>query len=184
MTIAISEKLCEIDGKRVGTVAGFRRHKNRGDDPCLPCLEAARHSWRESRRRWAHRNPEGAQAIRDRWRQRNPDWKAEYQARTNEKRGATFSTLRKKAPQIVLRDGSWDCHYCGVDVRDNFQIDHVHPICKADTYPGEHISELANLVICCGPCNRSKGQWLLEEWAERPNYRHLSPLTNERNNDD
>ena len=52
------------------------------------------------------------------------------------------------------------CCYCGDTATE---WDHLRPIIK-DKKPTGYISEIANLVPCCGKCNQSKGNKNWEEW--------------------
>ena len=74
------------------------------------------------------------------------------------------SKPRRKAPLLAARDGGWWCSYCGCDVEDDYQVDHVHPVSRASEYEGVDINELSNLVLACPSCNISKSNYLLSEW--------------------
>jgi hypothetical protein len=60
---------------------------------------------------------------------------------------------------IIERDGR-TCHYCG-DRPERLCADHVVPLSRGGT------NDEDNLVACCIPCNSSKCDKLLEEWAGR-----------------
>jgi 5-methylcytosine-specific restriction endonuclease McrA len=53
---------------------------------------------------------------------------------------------------IFARDG-WACQYCGSE-RGNLTVDHVIPRSKGGS------SAWDNIVTCCAPCNRRKGDRL------------------------
>ena len=53
---------------------------------------------------------------------------------------------------IFARDG-WSCQYCG-SAHGNLTVDHVIPRSKGGT------SGWDNIVTCCAPCNRRKGDRL------------------------
>ena len=55
---------------------------------------------------------------------------------------------------VFARDG-WACQYCGS--RSNLTVDHVIPRSKGGS------SSWDNIVASCGPCNRRKGDQLLEQ---------------------
>lgn len=61
--------------------------------------------------------------------------------------------------EVFERD-DYTCRYCG-DRGVTLECDHVVPISKGGT------NELGNLVTACAPCNRSKRDKALEEWAGR-----------------
>ncbi len=52
------------------------------------------------------------------------------------------------------------CAYCG---DKHTEWDHFKPLIK-DKKPTGYISEIYNLVPCCGKCNQSKGNRNWEEW--------------------
>lgn len=58
---------------------------------------------------------------------------------------------------VFKRDG-FVCCYCGDDVSDDPQCDHVLPISRGGQ------NSLDNLVTACRPCNSSKGDKTPEEW--------------------
>lgn len=57
----------------------------------------------------------------------------------------------------VLDRDNWTCTYCG---RPADQCDHVVPRAAGGS------DDLANLVACCGVCNRKKGPRTPEQWGE------------------
>jgi len=46
------------------------------------------------------------------------------------------------------------CHYCGVYMKNRFEVDHYIPLSRGGTH------EPGNIVLACMPCNRSKGNKL------------------------
>jgi len=52
------------------------------------------------------------------------------------------------------------CAYCGDPATE---WDHLRPLVR-DKQPTGHISEIGNLVPCCGKCNQSKGNKPWREW--------------------
>lgn len=65
-----------------------------------------------------------------------------------------WSSLRL---EVFERD-NFLCAYCGCDVSDDPQCDHIHPISRG----GENI--LSNLATACRSCNSSKGDKTPDEW--------------------
>ena len=61
---------------------------------------------------------------------------------------------RKITRRAVFARDRWTCQYCG-GVRGTLTIDHVVPRSRGGT------SEWENIVACCAPCNRRKGDRLL-----------------------
>lgn len=77
----------------------------------------------------------------------------------------TKDTLRKRAigsnwaecRQAVFDRDGFVCAYCKT-AEGPFEIDHIFPVVRG----GE--SNLDNLCVACGPCNRSKGGRSPQEW--------------------
>lgn len=61
---------------------------------------------------------------------------------------------RKITRRAVFARDRWTCQYCG-GVRGSLTIDHVVPRSRGGT------SSWENIVACCAPCNRRKGDRLL-----------------------
>ena len=98
----------------------------------------------------------------------NRQWKLDNPEKARASSAPYFEALAGKkpyrlAPHIAERDGSWNCAYCGKDVSDCHEVDHVWPVSKADRYLGGDISELDNLVLACRSCNASKNNKTLAE---------------------
>src|SRR5215203_5956768 len=60
---------------------------------------------------------------------------------------------RKITRRAVFARDRWTCQYCGHE-RGNLTVDHVIPRSKGGT------STWDNIVTCCAPCNRRKGDRL------------------------
>jgi 5-methylcytosine-specific restriction endonuclease McrA len=60
---------------------------------------------------------------------------------------------RKITRRAVFARDRWTCQYCGHE-RGNLTVDHVVPRSKGGTSTWE------NIVTCCAPCNRRKGDRL------------------------
>ena len=60
---------------------------------------------------------------------------------------------RKITRRAVFARDAWTCQYCGHE-RGNLTVDHVIPRSKGGT------SGWDNIVACCAPCNRRKGDRL------------------------
>lgn len=74
------------------------------------------------------------------------------QRRRAEKLGLPFSLERAQLAIMVRRALESVCPYCcrALTVK-NFTLDHDRPIARGGSF------ELANLTVCCDPCNRAKG---------------------------
>jgi 5-methylcytosine-specific restriction endonuclease McrA len=68
---------------------------------------------------------------------------------------------------IFARDG-WACQYCGSE-RGNLTIDHVIPRSKGGA------SSWDNIVTCCAPCNRRKGDRLPNQAGMHPRHAPRPP---------
>ena len=65
---------------------------------------------------------------------------------------------------LGLRRTDLRCAYCN----DKFnEWDHLRPIVR-DGRPTGYITEIANLVPCCSPCNQSKSGTDWDEWITGP----------------
>lgn len=71
--------------------------------------------------------------------------------------GVTASEWQRIRMAVFARD-KFTCQYCGADDKA-LDCDHVIPVSRGG------ITHEANLVTACFPCNRSKGDKLIEEWA-------------------
>ena len=60
---------------------------------------------------------------------------------------------RKITRRAVFARDRWTCQYCGHE-RGNLTVDHVIPRSKGGTQSWD------NIVTCCAPCNRRKGDRL------------------------
>jgi hypothetical protein len=75
--------------------------------------------------------------------------------------------------RIVIGRSDGRCWYCGKPVADaDFEIDHIVPVARGGR------SYLRNLAACCGDCNESKSDQLVEEWLE-PHLASLQQIARE-----
>jgi 5-methylcytosine-specific restriction endonuclease McrA len=72
---------------------------------------------------------------------------------------------RKITRRAVFARDDWTCQYCGS--RSNLTVDHVIPRSKGGSADWE------NIVACCAPCNRRKGDHL-------PHQANMHPKTTPR----
>jgi 5-methylcytosine-specific restriction endonuclease McrA len=68
---------------------------------------------------------------------------------------------------VFARDG-WTCQYCGHE-RSHLTVDHVIPRSKGGP------STWDNIVTCCAPCNRRKGDRLPAQANMVPNQKPSAP---------
>ena len=77
---------------------------------------------------------------------------------------------RKITRRAVFARDRWTCQYCGGE-RASLTIDHVVPRCKGGP------SSWENIVTCCAPCNRRKGDRLPREAGMIPRKQPKPPST-------
>jgi 5-methylcytosine-specific restriction endonuclease McrA len=75
---------------------------------------------------------------------------------------------RKITRRAVFARDRWTCQYCGRE-RGNLTVDHVIPRSKGGR------STWDNIVTCCGPCNRRKGDRLPVQANMVPTRRPKAP---------
>lgn len=51
------------------------------------------------------------------------------------------------------------CAYCGTSIVEGATVDHMAPLSR------EGSNAIANIALCCGPCNSGKGAQTLVEFA-------------------
>jgi 5-methylcytosine-specific restriction endonuclease McrA len=71
------------------------------------------------------------------------------------------------------RKGLLFCWYCGKgdlvsrnNRHNSLTIDHMVPVCRGGTHDEE------NLAVCCGHCNKDKGEMLLDDFISSRNFRN------------
>ena len=73
--------------------------------------------------------------------------------------------LTKTERYTILKKAKWRCAICGIKLKYSKQhqfgevvahMDHIHPVSKAESYPG-YIHELKNFQVLCPRCNLMKG---------------------------
>ncbi|MBA3301099.1 MAG: HNH endonuclease [Thermoleophilaceae bacterium] len=75
---------------------------------------------------------------------------------------------RKITRRAVFARDSWTCQYCGI-VRGTLTVDHVIPRSKGGP------SSWENIVTCCAPCNRRKGDRLPRQARMHPANKPKAP---------
>jgi 5-methylcytosine-specific restriction endonuclease McrA len=75
---------------------------------------------------------------------------------------------RKITRRAVFARDQWTCQYCGHE-RGSLTVDHVIPRSKGGTSTWE------NIVTCCAPCNRRKGDRLPRQVGMKPRSRPSAP---------
>ncbi len=75
---------------------------------------------------------------------------------------------RKITRRAVFARDRWTCQYCGTE-RNSLTVDHVVPRSKGGS------STWDNIVACCAPCNRRKGDRLPKQVGMRPRRKPAPP---------
>ena len=75
---------------------------------------------------------------------------------------------RKITRRAVFARDHWSCQYCGVE-RSTLTVDHVIPRSKGGS------SSWDNIVTCCVPCNRRKGDRLPRQAGMHPRKKPAAP---------
>lgn len=162
-----------------GTVNGYARHYNAGEDPCDECREACRI---ESGRRWhkvSHLYAEKKREYQAAYRQRNREAILEAdRKRYRDDPGSFNNRTRERRQKIrIATDGhSWNdlsahhgstCYLCGLEVdlelehgwSDSKSEDHVIPVHLEDS-PGDVIE---NVRWTHMRCNLRKGRKTIDQ---------------------
>jgi hypothetical protein len=64
---------------------------------------------------------------------------------------------------LGMKPGEERCVYCG---KESSGLDHLRPLVEGGR-PTGYITEIANLVPCCGRCNSRKGNASWRDWMSR-----------------
>jgi hypothetical protein len=64
---------------------------------------------------------------------------------------------------LRMERGEERCVYCG---KESTTLDHLRPLVEGSR-PSGYITEIANLVPCCGRCNSCKGNIAWRQWMAR-----------------
>jgi 5-methylcytosine-specific restriction endonuclease McrA len=75
---------------------------------------------------------------------------------------------RKITRRAVFARDLWTCQYCGTK-RNSLTVDHVIPRSKGGG------SDWGNIVTCCAPCNRRKGDRLPAQVGMSPRRKPKAP---------
>ena len=117
----------------------------------------------ERSRRWREENPERYhasltyEARREHFETRREYYKAivrNYQARKRDAEGQHTD----EDVQALYEEQEGKCAYCGIELGDDFHVDHVIPLSRGGANSPD------NLALACVFCNCSKSGQLLEEW--------------------
>jgi 5-methylcytosine-specific restriction endonuclease McrA len=81
-------------------------------------------------------------------------------SRRAKKLNATGKYTKEDVLNLLIKQ-NYKCKYCGCDIKEYYEVDHIIPLSKGGSnWPD-------NLCIACRYCNRSKGNKTLEEFKEK-----------------
>lgn len=121
--------------------------------------------YRKSARRYRLRHPDKCRKATAEWGKRNPEKRLEYVHRRRARRlGGSVNNTAPAFYMFVRSKKKIPCYYCGKIISGkSAHVDHVIALAKS----GNHSSE--NLCASCPPCNQSKHDKSLSEWAPKNN---------------
>ena len=83
-----------------------------------------------------------------------------FRIKNQERRGFLIGQLSPSIIQNLFQKQSGKCVGCGIDLIDNFHLDHIMPISRG----GLNVD--SNVQLLCPPCNLSKGSKTMQEWKQ------------------
>jgi len=96
-------------------------------------------------------------AVSRAWHKANPERSAVIAKAKKAKRRAVGQLSATDLHAIYERQGG-KCFWCAVDLHGHYHADHYIPVARGG------LTEPANMVASCGPCNMSRGSKLPSEW--------------------
>lgn len=114
----------------------------------------------ERARKWYAEHPDKVLESQRKWNAEHPEIVKARQKVRNMRRRDKSGAPRSKAIVDLYKRSKGKCYYCGVDVGQNYHIDHVIPLTRGGT------NDLSNLVIACPSCNLRKHDKLPHEFVE------------------
>lgn len=103
-----------------------------------------------------------------RWAEANPEKNLERIDRYKAQRAAAEGFYSDADVARIRADLQDRCGYCGEDLDDGSEIDHITPVSRGGS------NDPSNLTLCCLSCNRTKGDKTLSEYREWRMERRLS----------
>lgn len=139
----------------------FRKHakgKDGFEHICNKCRQTLRKTQQaklknnEYMRLWRSKNKEKDLSYQ-KARRENPLFRAMYKAasaNTKARKIGVIGILTKENIEFRVKEQESKCYYCGIDITNVYEIDHVIPFYLSGS------NTLDNIVACCKQCNRSK----------------------------
>jgi len=112
-----------------------------------------RDEYRERGRRFKRLNPEKIRESAKR-QQQKPEVRLRHRVRQAQRnrrlKDRSDGSITVDAINEMGERQGWMCVYCDVPIRDEFHIDHIHPVSRG----GAH--SIRNIQLLCAPCNLRK----------------------------
>ncbi len=97
-------------------------------------------------------------------------WRAKGQNHRARKWNAEGTITAKDIKQLMVSQNE-TCHYCGTNITDNYEVDHMIPLSRSGS------NTVDNICLTCPSCNERK-------WHRTPEeFRNLIPYTSDYNLD-
>ena len=108
---------------------------------------------------WKRENPERALNHQRQARKNNPEKYRSYVRNRRASIAEADGFHDEKDIDGILKGQGFICAACPEDLSRGYEVDHVHPVSRGGSnWP-------SNLQCLCMPCNRSKGDKTMDEWA-------------------
>lgn len=109
-------------------------------------------------KKWTDAHKDQIKKVRTIWRKKNPEKQRAYARRWRRKKLDAAGSHTPEDIVAIYQSQKGLCYYCGVEVGEKYEVDHVDPISQGGS------DSAWNLVIACPSCNRSKGDKSFVEW--------------------
>ncbi|MCA9367107.1 HNH endonuclease [Candidatus Kaiserbacteria bacterium] len=131
-----------------------------------------RDAMREKQREWQEQNPnwrkeryakhkEEEKRYAKLWIKENPEKRREYDRNKRARRKMAEGTHTADDIKALYEGQGGKCWYCGIDVGDDYHVDHFIPLSKGGS------NDVGNLRISCPKCNMQKHAKDPHEWSGR-----------------
>ncbi|MCA9367132.1 HNH endonuclease [Candidatus Kaiserbacteria bacterium] len=113
------------------------------------------------KRKYRKANREHIAEYKRQWERDNPEKVRSYSQNRRARKFNAEGTHTAQEIRDLYAGQDGKCWYCGVDVGDDYEVDHFIPLADGGS------NDVGNLRISCMPCNRSKGSKDPHEWSGR-----------------